>query len=232
LAANPNCTVHIFDKDQFDLDEWFPDYPSWKDKVYFHRFLIGRRDNNVSSPPERSLESIMTELGHRHIDVLKMDIEGAEWDILTNTELPSIGQLLVEVHESHSLPSMSDRFDALLRLFTNLEDHGLRLFHKEVNALHDINHCIEYAFIQSQWEPQKKNYSSYVQLPARGGLYRMNSTKAAPQHHGHAHSHSRNASTSPTVHLRGEPKKTKDNSKDTKPATQSQKEKQKKKTSH
>jgi FkbM family methyltransferase len=56
--------------------------------------------NRVISVPVRSLPSIMKELGHESIDVLKMDIEGAEYDVLD--ALIASGtrpkQLLVEFH--------------------------------------------------------------------------------------------------------------------------------------
>jgi FkbM family methyltransferase len=32
----------------------------------------------------KTLKDIMNELGHEHIDVLKMDIEGSEYDVLEN----------------------------------------------------------------------------------------------------------------------------------------------------
>eukprot|EP01036_Dinobryon_divergens_P011541 gene11541-15534_t len=78
-----------------------------------------------------------------------MDIEGAEWDILVSP-LPSIGQLLVELHLSDGpLKGLSsDRhMKEVTRVFDNIERHGLRLFHKEVNARWDMT-CIEFAFIQ------------------------------------------------------------------------------------
>jgi FkbM family methyltransferase len=49
----------------------------------------------------KSLKDIMTELGHDHIDLLKMDIEGAEYavldDILKSNVRPD--QMLVEFHD-------------------------------------------------------------------------------------------------------------------------------------
>ena len=42
----------------------------------------------------------MTDLGHKHIDVLKMDIEGSEYDVIENilnTNI-SINQILIEFH--------------------------------------------------------------------------------------------------------------------------------------
>ena len=48
----------------------------------------------------RTLKSIMEELGHKHIDLLKMNIEGAEYDVIENMRDENIkpSQLLVEFH--------------------------------------------------------------------------------------------------------------------------------------
>jgi FkbM family methyltransferase len=57
--------------------------------------------------PVKRLHTVMAELGHERIDVLKMDIEGAEYtviDHLVKNPLP-IGQLLLEFH--HMLPGIA-----------------------------------------------------------------------------------------------------------------------------
>lgn len=49
----------------------------------------------------KSFEDIITALGHHHIDVLKMDIEGSEYEVLKkilNTDV-TIDQILVEFHD-------------------------------------------------------------------------------------------------------------------------------------
>lgn len=47
------------------------------------------------------LGDIMNELGHKHIDVLKMDIEGSEYDVIEDIlNAPVlIGQILIEFHD-------------------------------------------------------------------------------------------------------------------------------------
>ena len=49
----------------------------------------------------RTLKTIMDELGHTHIDVLKLDIEGEEFSVIKNImqDKISIGQICVEVHD-------------------------------------------------------------------------------------------------------------------------------------
>ena len=49
----------------------------------------------------KSLGNIMNEMGHKHIDVLKMDIEGSEYDVIEdilNAKM-SINQILIEFHD-------------------------------------------------------------------------------------------------------------------------------------
>jgi FkbM family methyltransferase len=49
----------------------------------------------------KALKDIMIELGHNHIDVLKMDIEGAEYEVIENiiSDNISVSQILIEFHE-------------------------------------------------------------------------------------------------------------------------------------
>lgn len=56
---------------------------------------------NKVSVQVKCLEDIMKELGHTHIDVLKMDIEGSEYDVIENilSAKISISQILIEFHD-------------------------------------------------------------------------------------------------------------------------------------
>jgi FkbM family methyltransferase len=56
---------------------------------------------NKVSVELKSLEDIMNELGHKHIDVLKMDIEGSEYDVIDSILKAklSITQILIEFHD-------------------------------------------------------------------------------------------------------------------------------------
>jgi len=56
--------------------------------------------------PVKDLESIMQNLSHAHIDILKMDIEGSEYDVIDSIidkKIP-IKQLLIEFH--HRFPKI------------------------------------------------------------------------------------------------------------------------------
>ncbi len=180
LETLPGCEIHVFDKDSFGLEKWFPD-PAVRAHVKFHRYFIAHTDDTNADPPMRSLSSIMAELGHKHLDILKVDIEvkrqtacarwcgvqtcicltrvrqGAELQVLRG-KLPSIGQLQVEVH----LSGVTDAKTVYKELFATLEQCGLRLFHKEINARYDDS-CVELSFIQKEWRPEKKLYTSNEQ---------------------------------------------------------------------
>ena len=58
------------------------------------------------SVPVKKLATIMDELGHDRIDILKMDIEGAEYDVIDDIAHSSIRpqQILVEFH--HRFPGV------------------------------------------------------------------------------------------------------------------------------
>ena len=63
----------------------------------------------------RALRSIMRDLGHTRIDLLKMDIEGGEYDVIEDIvrqKIP-IGQLLIEFHHMYETIPLSRTLDAI-----------------------------------------------------------------------------------------------------------------------
>jgi len=69
---------------------------------YVSYSIIGSNSNSSEAIqlPVRSLGAIMAELGHDKLDLLKMDIEGAEYDVIESLVVSGIRpqQLLVEFH--------------------------------------------------------------------------------------------------------------------------------------
>ncbi len=68
--------------------------------------------------PVKRLSTIMDELQHQHIDLLKIDIEGGEYDAiddLLNSDI-SVKQLLVEFHHNYATISLQQTLDTLSRL--------------------------------------------------------------------------------------------------------------------
>ena len=104
-----------------------------------NRLMKGREYQMMTLP------SIVKMLGHegKVIDILKIDIEGEEYDLLKPNlfeKLKNIGvtirQLLIEVHHS----------TAVRKLFHTLKQENFMIFHKEPNTMADTN-CTEYSFI-------------------------------------------------------------------------------------
>ncbi|XP_071019602.1 probable methyltransferase-like protein 24 [Oncorhynchus clarkii lewisi] len=99
--ARVGCEVHCFDPSlkQAHLQE---------SDMCLHRLSVDWRDPNPAIPAQRQhgntkkLATILNDFGHRQVDVLKVDMESAEWKILENLVLEgvlsSVGQLLLEVH--------------------------------------------------------------------------------------------------------------------------------------
>ena len=87
----------------------------------------------------RRLETIMQELGHSRIDLLKMDIEGAEYDVIDDVlrSRLRIPQILVEFH--HRFPGVG--IERSRRAVDQLNAAGYRIFFAAENGE-------EYSFIR------------------------------------------------------------------------------------
>lgn len=68
--------------------------------------------------PVKRLGTIMAELGHQRLDVLKMDVEGAEYDVLADflVQPIQIDQILVEFHHQFKSVGAQKTRDAVARL--------------------------------------------------------------------------------------------------------------------
>ncbi len=102
---------------------YLPDNPD-----YVSATIAPRHDgqNFVNVRVER-LKTIMKRYGHDHIDLLKMDIEGAEYDVV-NDIIESgieINQLLIEFHHRFAEIGIEKTKKALQQL----RNSGFRLFH-------------------------------------------------------------------------------------------------------
>lgn len=104
ILNRTSCQVHTFDPTlsadtQKAMQAALPE-------MHFHAIGVGRGSGPFKSLNDgamHDLEDILAELGHSWVDVLKMDIEGHEWDVLSDfyakpgAQLPAT-QLLVEFH--------------------------------------------------------------------------------------------------------------------------------------
>src|SRR5690606_20346293 len=88
-----------------DYDGTATFYPPSNPEHVSHTVLPSRTTLDVPiQVPVRRLSTIMSELGHQSVGILKMDIEGAEYAVLEDIERSGIRpqQVLVELH--HRFP--------------------------------------------------------------------------------------------------------------------------------
>ncbi|XP_069830939.1 probable methyltransferase-like protein 24 isoform X2 [Dendropsophus ebraccatus] len=135
--ASGGCEVHRFD----------PSLPSAHiheaERLWHHRLSVDWRDPNPAIAPHRlhsntkKLKTILNEFGHWKIDVLKADMESAEWKILENLILEGIieqiGQLVLEIHLHWPGFEVSGNDSSVVRywysLFKELEHKDFKLFY-------------------------------------------------------------------------------------------------------
>jgi len=159
-AASMGCEVHV----------WDPTMPGFagspEDEIQKQMYGITFHDAGLSAAPaeprcERasclsptgrfdcqcswrmeSVESAMQRLGHIKLELLKLDVEGAEWeplDAMTSGKAPFLGQdvvrqLLVELHFGHrsSRGLSPERGQQVLR---RIRETGLKLWSRDENTV-------------------------------------------------------------------------------------------------
>ena len=96
--------------------------------------LVDRRDTAAAAiqVPVRRVSSIMRELGHPRLDLLKLDIEGAEYDVIEDLmhSGPYPTQILLEYH--HQLKGV--RLRQTERSIATLNQRGYRIIHESARG--------------------------------------------------------------------------------------------------
>ncbi|XP_076358926.1 putative methyltransferase-like protein 24 [Tachypleus tridentatus] len=186
-GLRPNCTVYSFginDEWSFDKEmerfgcQVFAFDPSMKvrkhqysQNIWFYRFGIAGENSDSfhikdkSTWKLRTLRTIMKMLRHENqvIDVLKMDVEGAEWDALEEMleydVLQRVYHLCVEIHLHFGLD-----FDRKLKLLQRLENEaGFRFFSSRPNTIVKPKQVpglnkTDYLFYELAWFKDIKSY--------------------------------------------------------------------------
>lgn len=83
-----------------ELTFYLPDNPQYVSCTTFNRWGYDESAIKPIQVPVKQFTSITQELGHQHIDILKIDIEGSEYDVIDGilSSGVSIDQILVEFH--------------------------------------------------------------------------------------------------------------------------------------
>ena len=150
LIANHNCNVFGFDPTPKSIN-WVKSQNISKKFSFFEfgvsnksgstDFYLPKNPDHVSGSSVsqsninikekvivkmKTIQDILNELGHKHIDVLKMDIEGGEYDVIENIldSNISVNQILIEFHDRFF---EDGRFKSI-RAINNLNKRGYEIF--------------------------------------------------------------------------------------------------------
>lgn len=179
MTQHTGCEHHIFDptapchepgKQDQSCKPWAallgPKLIAESNVTSYQPYGISGHDGTVrwfkESVPVYSLSTIMAKLGHtgRRIDVLKMDIEGSEFDVVPNLVKSGIeiGQLLIEVHwplhraEFSRKPAHMQTSALHAHFFGALEKAGFAVAHVEFNIACGFT-CVEFLWVNRRLFP-------------------------------------------------------------------------------
>ncbi len=154
VAKHYNCKVFTFDCTVKYIEPIKLQLP---DRVAFYPWCIGSKDELKSTSDGGSetqlqfytIQTIMKKLGHRQLDVLKLDIERYEFDVIgsfeKNAHLPH--QLIVEFHLHNPIPrkeiTSPVRYSEWEDIWEHLEYLGYRFFSYDFNP--SCNCCCKYS---------------------------------------------------------------------------------------
>jgi len=136
ILRRTQCEVFLFD---FSVREAGPHIAFMEEETQkrAHFFQYGIAGENMEKDGHQfyTLKTLMEQNGHDWIDILKIDVEGAEFSVLPDIikefgdgNLP-FSQLLIELHLDHNQKSLEE-FGAF---WESLEQAGLRAFSSELN---------------------------------------------------------------------------------------------------
>jgi hypothetical protein len=109
LKRVPSARIWGYD---FSVDGWGPQIPTdQRHRTFFHKIGLAKKEKPYASPPLSTLPVLMANNNHSYIDILKIDIEGSEYDALdalmdafdgiqsaSGSSVIPIGQILIEIH--------------------------------------------------------------------------------------------------------------------------------------
>ncbi|KAK4234483.1 hypothetical protein C8A03DRAFT_47198 [Achaetomium macrosporum] len=150
LLKRTNAKIWGYD---YRVNGWAKHIPAHQaSRAHFTKAGIGKSVNKNKKPPFFTIRELMKINGHDYIDVVKMDIEGAEFDAISslvssvlggqpdchNASLP-LGQLLVEIHLVDGGASFSTpkNLASFMEWWSWMENLGMRPVNNEDNWIGD-----------------------------------------------------------------------------------------------
>jgi len=161
MLQNRICELHIFDPTSGEITD-----KRWT----YHGYGIGGVNLTETSYwnwrtqapaicencPMKTLKMIMEELGHTWVDILKVDVDGAEWRsfeaIFDQIGTVPASQLQIE---TTGLDITVDKMPQIIDFFKNVSNDGMRVFNIDPNpgtCNRDERHgpSVEYAFMKKR----------------------------------------------------------------------------------
>ena len=149
LLERTNARIWGYD---YSVNTWASQVTEqYTSRATFQRAGIAKKTEKDKSPPFFTIQDLMEINGHSYVDIIKMDIEGAEFDAMSslissvadrkdgNTTLP-FGQLLVEIHFMRAPPgcSIPQDLETFMLWWSTMEEYGLRPVNNEDNWIGDV----------------------------------------------------------------------------------------------
>lgn len=181
LGRTSGCSLWGFDNSMNGFGPQVQAAPALLRRTHFE--AIGLVGADTHRPNDRhkmyTLEGLLASNGHTFVDILKIDIEGWEFDVLEAFIRPYVergaplpfGQLQLEIHAWHKT------FPEMLQWWELLEAAGLRPFSAEANLAY-VNydrgskaHIMEYSFLNIKGDNAFINSNTSVAAVLEGEVH-------------------------------------------------------------
>ncbi|PSN75112.1 hypothetical protein BS50DRAFT_512604 [Corynespora cassiicola Philippines] len=140
LERIPSAAIWGYD---FSVSGWGPQIPSSEaHRTFFKPVGLGATDEVKDGNEFFTLQSLMKQNNHTHIDILKVDIEGSEytaWDSIMDAfenigdGILPIGQVMIELHVGNGEDDFN--FGRFRKWWERLEKMGMRPTWMEINLM-------------------------------------------------------------------------------------------------
>ena len=157
LKYRPDSEIYVFELKSINI----PPESEQDSRISYYNIGLGYNDPKKLKP----LVEMMRMLEHKYIDILKIDIEYAEWHWIARETnlLDRVGQLLVEVHTKDNRRFPYQGPNPGIFFVEKLEEKNLRLYHKEYSTT--SKNFVELSMIQKDWSDWELKKSSMDDLP-------------------------------------------------------------------
>ncbi|KAL6149601.1 hypothetical protein ACJBU6_11145 [Exserohilum turcicum] len=175
LERVPSARIWGYD---FSVEGWGPQIAQQhRHRTFFKKVGLGKEDKHQSDPPFWTLPELMKQNNHTYIDILKIDVEGSEYDALdtmmnafdniksaSGKSVLPIGQVMIELHlgdginiEEGTVGGNSVDFSRFRSWWERLERMGMRPVWMEINLFavtlgksKSDPRCTEYVWVNAK----------------------------------------------------------------------------------